>query len=379
MGEMSDPQGRLGVLSGILNDLARAKAFSRRALCFSLLHLLGSFRRHRPLRFHRHPSSSMLGIGDKFTKRPSIAGSTASSSTAQQTDGECRAAATALLIEAVERATGKSPDKFFEPWRRRWEGSRRYREPVQQALSTAYNSVPRADLILTALGTTIALLAARKCIKRYRTAPEIPLDLFRRQARLRGFAINVNDSDNLRFYHTSPLTRFLRLRPNLKRTDVKYETINVRLAGIDAPEMAHFGGECQPYAREAKAWLTKFVEGRRVTLQLFRFDQYSRAVAAVYVGVWPFRKNVSVEMVRAGFADIYEDGGAEYGAFEAELRRHLKEAKAGRRGMWQQRPSEYISPSQYKKNLREATATSSANGTPAPPARMALGRLAFWK
>ncbi len=90
--------------------------------------------------------------------------------------------------------------------------------------------------------------------------------------------------------------------------------------------MAHFGGDSQPYAKEAKEWLTKFVEGRSITIQLYRFDQYSRAVAAVYVG-WIFKKNVSVEMVKAGFATIYQDAGAEYGKFEHELRKHEKEAQ----------------------------------------------------
>jgi endonuclease YncB( thermonuclease family) len=136
----------------------------------------------------------------------------------------------------------------------------------------------------------------------------------------------VNDSDNLRFYHTSFFSRIIWHRPSIKRSDLKYETINVRLAGIDAPEMAHFGGDCQPFAKEAKDWLTKYVEGKRVTVMLHRFDQYSRAVATVHVGrIW--KKNLSVEMVKAGFATIYEDSGAEYGDYEQLLRKYLKEAK----------------------------------------------------
>lgn len=147
------------------------------------------------------------------------------------------------------------------------------------------------------------------------------MDAFRSKRKLHGYAVTVNDSDNIRFYHNSALSSLLLRRPGVKRADVKYQTINVRLAGIDAPEMAHFGGECQPYAKEAKEWLTRFVEGRRVTIQLMRYDQYGRAVAAVYVGRL-FRKNVSVEMVKAGFATIYENGGAEYGNFEADIRKH---------------------------------------------------------
>lgn len=111
------------------------------------------------------------------------------------------------------------------------------------------------------------------------------MDYFRKQKVLKGYAMLVNDSDNVRFYHRSSLSRLFFRRPVIKRPDLKYETINVRLAGIDAPEMAHFGGACQPYAKEAKEWLTKFVEGRKITIQLHRFDQYSRAVPLPTISV----------------------------------------------------------------------------------------------
>jgi len=100
------------------------------------------------------------------------------------------------------------------------------------------------------------------------------------------------------------------------------------LAGIDAPEMGHFGSKPQPYSSEAKEWLTKFVQGRRVTVHLHRMDQYSRVVATVTFGprfalialLMPWwRTNVSLAMVEAGFATVYDSCGAEYGGIKAKL------------------------------------------------------------
>ena len=53
----------------------------------------------------------------------------------------------------------------------------------------------------------------------------------------------------------------------------------MRLAGVDAPETAHFGREAQPYADVAQKELRKLVEGRTVWLDMALIDQYQRLVA----------------------------------------------------------------------------------------------------
>lgn len=138
--------------------------------------------------------------------------------------------------------------------------------------------------------------------------------------------------------------------------DWKNETINVRLAGIDAPEMGHFGGVPQPYAEEAKQWLTKYTEGHRVTIQPHRLDHYSRMVATVWVRHWfLFWKNVSLEMVRAGYATVYVSAGAEYGGIKEMLQKAEIVAKKRKIGMWKQASTDYISPAIYKKQLKSST------------------------
>lgn len=158
---------------------------------------------------------------------------------------------------------------------RSWLASAGIRAELGSKIHSTYHQIPHNDLLLTALGTALVITIARKSLHRYRTAQEIPLRFFKQQKRLHGYAVFVNDSDNIRFYHRPWVRMWC---PNVPRNDLKYETINVRLAGIDAPEMAHFGGQSQPYALEAKQWLARMVEGRPVTIWLHRYDQYSRIV-----------------------------------------------------------------------------------------------------
>lgn len=118
-----------------------------------------------------------------------------------------------------------------------WSNSLSRRQSLQKHFTAAYNFVPHSDLILTALGTLATAYFLRKSLHRYKNANDLPLSFFegKRQKRLSGLAVNVNDSDNIRFYHRPHFYSFF--RPTLARQDLKFQTINVRLAGIDAPEV----------------------------------------------------------------------------------------------------------------------------------------------
>ena len=113
---------------------------------------------------------------------------------------------------------------------------------------------------------------------------------------------SVGDADNFRLYHTPgfgwrwPIK--FRIIPsktkgnlyNLKqsstkfRSDLKDQTIHIRIAGVDAPEAAHFGRPAQPYSAEALAWLKNAIEGKMVYCQLIQRDQYSRIVCFAIFG-----------------------------------------------------------------------------------------------
>lgn len=121
----------------------------------------------------------------------------------------------------------------------------------------------------------------------------------------------------------------------VKKEELAKKTIHIRLAGIDAPELAHWGRSAQPYSSEALAWLTNYILHRRVRAVIFKRDQYDRVVAQVFVRKFFLKKDVGLEMLKAGFASVYEaKQGGEYGNFEAKYREAEERARQQKVGMW---------------------------------------------
>lgn len=137
--------------------------------------------------------------------------------------------------------------------------------------------------------------------------------------------------------------------------------IHVRLAGIDAPELPHFGRPAQPFSREALDWLTKYVLHKHVRAYVYRRDQYERVVASVYTWNGLFRRNVGLEMLKTGLATVYEaKTGAEFGdGLEEKYRETESWAKSNKRGMWAADPKAFESPRAYKTRMAEQ---STGNG-----------------
>jgi endonuclease YncB( thermonuclease family) len=149
--------------------------------------------------------------------------------------------------------------------------------------------------------------------------------------------------------------------------------IPIRIAGIDAPEGAHFGRPAQPYSAEALAWLQSYLLHRRVHCKIWRRDQYDRVVASVCVRRGPgprlnlLRRDVGLEMLRRGLATTYEaKTGAEFGGRDMERRYRAAEERARLRGvgLWAGEKASWFglkpgkgapeTPRQYKTRMREA-------------------------
>jgi len=89
-------------------------------------------------------------------------------------------------------------------------------------------------------------------------------------------ALWPGDADNFRVYHTPGFGwNWLRNIPT-KKSDLKDMTIHIRLAGVDAPELAHFGNPAQPFSKEAFDYLTNLVNQKKVTVDLLSKDRYNR-------------------------------------------------------------------------------------------------------
>lgn len=91
---------------------------------------------------------------------------------------------------------------------------------------------------------------------------------------------------------------------------------NIRLAGIDAPELDH------PFGRVAKATLMRLCRGQDVRAEFSAALSYERGVATCFL---PDGRDLSAEMVKAGLAlDWPKHSGGKYRSLEpADARRKL--------------------------------------------------------
>lgn len=98
----------------------------------------------------------------------------------------------------------------------------------------------------------------------------------------------------------------------------------LRLAGIDAPEVSHYGSLVQPFGLEARDYLRQVV-GLDICVEVVDHDQYGRYIVdAWYQDIW-----LNAEMVRAGFAWVYRYYSNDPYLIALEL-----DAESIRAGLW---------------------------------------------
>ncbi|GAP86063.1 putative endonuclease LCL3 [Rosellinia necatrix] len=213
------------------------------------------------------------------------------------------------------------------------------------------NWVPTVLVTTTAL---VSLQLYRSYLRRIPGAVHVQPAFFRKRS-LFGRVTSVGDGDNFHLFHT-PGGRlagwgWLRSIPS-KRSSLKNKTIPIRLAGIDAPEGAHFGRPAQPFATDALNWLSNYILGKRVRARVYKRDQYDRIVATVYVRRFLVRRDVGLEMLKNGLATTYEaKSGVEFGGLEEEYKAAEAQAKAQKRGIWSGKPEHFESPREYKTRM----------------------------
>jgi endonuclease YncB( thermonuclease family) len=120
--------------------------------------------------------------------------------------------------------------------------------------------------------------------------------------------------------------------------------LTIRLVGIDAPETSkkkHEPG--QPYSQQSTKHLAKLALNRPADVKSYGADRYGRILGEVFVE----GKNVNLEMVKAGLAEVYRGTpakGQDIGPYwEAE-----QEASREGRGMWSQ-GAKYVSPREWRR------------------------------
>ncbi|CAE6415596.1 hypothetical protein ACGC1H_007166 [Rhizoctonia solani] len=246
-------------------------------------------------------------------------------------------------------------------------------------LKALYTTDSRAHaLILWTAGATsliglVGFFTASRFIQASRRIPNadwVHPGLLVKRPLIRGVVTRVGDGDNFRLYHTpGPFWywpfKFRKVPVNPK--DLSNETIHVRINAVDAPEGAHFGREAQPKSHEALQWLKDQIGGKTIWCRPLRRDHHGRIVASCYLPprILPsslFKgKHLSLEMLRAGWATVYEQGGAEYDPYTKEaFFRVEREAKAAKRGIWEKGKKLKETPAEYKKRHTAAEAAAAA-------------------
>jgi len=125
-------------------------------------------------------------------------------------------------------------------------------------------------------------------------------------------------------------------------TDGQKSTI--RLVGIDAPEKSRKKHEPgQPFSQSSTKYLASLVLNKHVDIVSYGTDRYGRTLAVVYVD----GKNVNLEMVKAGLAEVYR-GKTASGFDNGPYEKAENEARSAGRGMWSL-GDKYMSPKNWRK------------------------------
>jgi len=142
---------------------------------------------------------------------------------------------------------------------------------------------------------------------------------------------------------------------SLVTINAQNERLNIRLAGIDAPEMQ------QPYGPQSRENLVRLLAGGEASLNCPKQDHYRRPVCGVRVGA----DDVGLEQVRAGLAWWYRRYQNEQTpTARADYAQAEVEARAARRGLWS---APAIEPEQWRRLRREANAAKTDTQTPVIP------------
>jgi micrococcal nuclease len=120
--------------------------------------------------------------------------------------------------------------------------------------------------------------------------------------------------------------------------------LTIRLVGIDAPEKSRKKHEPgQPFSQASTKYLASLVLNKHVDIVSYGTNRYGRTLGVVYVD----GKNVNLEMVKAGLAEIYK--GKTSPGFENEAYQKAEDvARSAGKGMWSLR-DKYISPKEWRK------------------------------
>ena len=120
--------------------------------------------------------------------------------------------------------------------------------------------------------------------------------------------------------------------------------IKIRMIAIDASEISKEKRDPgQPYSQQAKKYLASLVLNKTVDIKGYGLDRYNRILGVIYLG----DRNINLEMVRAGLAEVYRGKPPRHLEMEPYLEAE-KRAREAQKGMWTL-GDKYISPKDWRK------------------------------
>jgi micrococcal nuclease len=122
--------------------------------------------------------------------------------------------------------------------------------------------------------------------------------------------------------------------------------IYVRLAGVDAPEIASKNHErTQPFGQESKQYLENTILNKSVEIKGYGIDQYpyNHLIGEIFLE----DTNINIELIRQGLAEVWREEPPA-GLLIAPYIEAQEEARAAGRGIWSLGDS-YVSPRDWRK------------------------------
>lgn len=139
---------------------------------------------------------------------------------------------------------------------------------------------------------------------------------------LEGRVVGVHDGDTITLLSTDKVTT------------------KVRLAQIDAPELA------QPFGQSAKQALSALVFGKSITVKTEVKDRYGRTVGTLFLG----DEDINAQMVATGNAWYYRQYG-----HDPKLQALQDSAKARKLGLWALQNDQIQAPWTYRHSVKTGT------------------------
>ena len=126
------------------------------------------------------------------------------------------------------------------------------------------------------------------------------------------------------------------------------EKMTIRLVGIDAPETSKKKNQPgQPFSQKSTKYLAKLVLNKSVEVKSYGTDRYGRTLGVVFVS----GKDMNLEMVKAGLAEVYRGRPAEGLDLKPYWNAETGAKKTGI-GMWVL-GDKYISPKEWRRMQRK--------------------------